>query len=370
MEQLQRHRIVVEIPARPPVEMDTEAVHRSMPRHSWLPNHLKVLCLLYRMYDNSPPQYASIFNQLFKDDLLAEGFKTGLNHERLVSRWNSVKDWDGGHDVWHKINLKLSQSEARNRYRHFLDDIEEAALELGIPLVLRTQQHHGAVQHSRHLGKKARRVKEIRGVLGETISIAEETESDTEPHRRLRRVRSAEDTPTGLGMKQSKIYVPTSRSAPVGGASPNVIRKLTWSTRTGGHAISLVRKFDKTGAKARRMPCLVYRWHSDSSNGRNGPQGFRAGLFHDRTRAIPPPPVGAELNALAQQHLTLESTKFRPSPFVSYPVPWKDKSVIAGGCPAFVKVCFLPCICRKHKETLFQTTVPSSCSYQSCSCHH
>ena len=38
---------------------------------------------------------------------------------------------------------------------------------------------------------------------------------------------------------------------------------------------------------------------------------------------------------------------------VSYPVPSKDVSVIAGGGSVFVKVCFLPFTCREHKEALF-----------------
>ena len=317
MEQLRSHRIVVEIPTRPLVEIDIEAVH-SRPRHSWTLQHSEVLCLLYKVYDNQPYEYARIFNRLFKDDLLAEGFREGLNHERLISRWHSWKDWDGGHDLWEKITIKLSLREVRNRYRDLLNDIEEAALELNIPLTLRIQPYHGALQHSRHLGQKAKSIKEIRGVLGGKMSIVEESESDTEPPRKLRQIHSADDSPRVPGKAHLEVRFPISRSAPVGGASPNSIHKLSWSTRTGGHALSLVRKVDETGKKARRMPCLVYRWHSDLSNGCNGPQGFRAGLFQDKTLEIPPPPVGAELNASARRHLMLESTQKHPSPFISH----------------------------------------------------
>ena len=57
-------------------------------------------------------------------------------------------------------------------------------------------------------------------------------------------------------------------------------------------------------------------------------------------------------------------------PIASHPSPSKDVSVIAGGGSVSVKICFLPCICKKHKEAFFfQTTVPTGCPYQSCSCY-
>ena len=174
------------------------------------------------------------------------------------------------------IDITLSRREARIRYRHLLDDIEEAALELGISLVLRVEAHHGSLQHSRHLGEKAKRLREIRGVLGETILAAEEVESNTERPKKLRQVRSAEDTPR-LFKGHPPVHFPTSLSAPAG--------------------VSLVRRFDETGAPARRMPCLVYRWHDEKSNGaNNGSQGFRAGMFQDQNLEIPPPPTGDELS--------------------------------------------------------------------------
>ena len=116
MDQLQRRQIVVEIPRRSSLEIDPAAIHQRRLRHSWLPRHLEALCLLYRFYDNSPHEFVNVFNKLFENDLQAEGFEKGLNYGRLVSRWNSIKDWDGGHDMWVKISKFLILLVVRDDY--------------------------------------------------------------------------------------------------------------------------------------------------------------------------------------------------------------------------------------------------------------
>jgi hypothetical protein len=320
MDEFPSCQVTVEMPSRHLTEIDADDIHRSRPRHHWLTQHLEVLCLLYRFYDNSPRAYADIFNKLFQDNLRGEGFKTGLNHQRLVSRWNSLKDWDGAHDLWRKISVGLTQREARHRYRNLLDDIEEAALELEIPLTLRVQAHHGALQHSRHLRQRARRVREIRGVLGERASPAEGTNSEDEPSAKLRRVRSAGDSPRGTGSRNIDDRFPAIRSAPVGKEIHYKVQHLSTAATPLGQVMQSRPMAEKPSSRpSTALPHMLFRFSDDNSSSKgpffNDCMGFIAGRYVDHEVDIPPPPTGEALKAVALSHLTPELI---PTPFISF----------------------------------------------------
>lgn len=288
--------------------------------HKWHDKHREVLCLLYKFYQNDTQDYAEIFSTLFRDQLQAEGFTTGLPKGRLVSRWMSMKDWDGGHDTWARIHLRHTHAEARRRYRHELGAIEDAARDLGISLSLRTQDHYGVSVHSRNLGKRARKIKHCRDSLSDITSFGGDTDTDEEPPTKLLQTRPADETPGSPSMRLSNHIPRMPRSAPAGGTCPNTAEDLSWTARTGGQISSLVRRVDDDGNKAPRMPCLVYRfWDPDLNlHSVNSSIGFRAGMFKDPTQPVTGIPEPDQLAALALNHLTLAPEQASPSPFISF----------------------------------------------------
>jgi hypothetical protein len=259
-------------------------------------------------------------SKIFHDELVAEGFESGIKANTLVARWNSIKDRDGRHDLWEKVHLGLTPHEARHRYRHLLDDIEESALDLKIPLTLRVQEHHGVSRHLKRLGPKARRVKGIRGVLGDAMLAMDGTDSEIEPPAKLRRVRSAGDSPRGAGFRQTDNRFPAPHSAPVGGGTPKVARRLSTASQAAGQ-VTESRQLNEEPPKRlyKVLPRLLFRYSDDHSSSKgpffNNCTGFIAGRFVEDPANIPTPPVGAALKAVALSHLTPE---FVTTPFISF----------------------------------------------------
>jgi hypothetical protein len=303
----------VEIPRPKSPEIDLKRL-----KNKWDTYEREILCILKRFYEIDSCDLVALFNRICADTLDKKGFPQGLSATTIATQWHDMKDGSCGYEVWRAVNLGLDLVEARSRYRKQKDAIEDAAVELNIILRLSTQVDASNVKHSRRLGKRAKIVDKIRGVLGEYLIDGEETDSEGEKPQKRLRTRSAGRTPGYLFRNHAYAQMRMPRSAPTGAISQNVTRKLSWTAHTGGQAVPLVRRIDESGVKARRMPCLVYRWYSDLSNGVNGFDGFVAGMFRDQEAQIPTPPIGPELKALALQHLTLEATIHRPSPFISF----------------------------------------------------
>jgi hypothetical protein len=275
------------------------------PKNKWDTSEREILCLLKRFYDIDNCDLVALFNHICADTLNEKGFPQGLSANTITTQWHDMKDGSCGYEVWRAVNLGLDLVEARCRYRKQKDTIEDAAVELNITLRLSTQVDASNVKHSRRLGKRVKTIDKIRGVLGEYLTDGKETDSEDEKTRNRLRTHSAGSTLGGLFRTHAYAQMRMPRSAPAGLSSPNATRKLSWTARTGGQVVPLVRRIDESGVKADRMPCLVYRWHCDLSSGVNGCEGFVAGMFRDQKTQIPAPPIGPELIDLALQHLTL-----------------------------------------------------------------
>jgi hypothetical protein len=298
-------------------EPSLDPINRRRPRHKWEHEDREVLCLLYRFYSNSAKDLTAIFNYLFKDCLEQEKFKNGLASTTLATQWHDMRIASNGNDIWRKINIDQTLMDCRTRYGDIKSSIEDAACALGLELCLRVQPPGVNTTHSHRLGKRARRIEQIEEVLSDAMSAAEDTEPEKERPNKLRRTRSAINTPGIFIEAQSSTQVTTYASAPAGGETPDAPRQVS---SIGETAQSLQVKSGHNINPPKTVPRLLFRF-SDDISAAKGPflkdsTGFIAGSFVTNPSDIPPVPSEI-LKALVLMHLTPDQ-RISQTPFISF----------------------------------------------------
>ena len=263
-----------------------------------------------------PKDLAAIFNYLFKECLEREKFKNGLASTTLATQWHDMRIGSNGNDLWREINIDQTLMDCRTRYGDIKSSIEDAACALGLELCLRVQPPGVNTTHSHRLGKRAQRIEQVGEVLSDAMSAAEDTEPEKERPNKLRRTRSAIDTPGIFIEAQSSTQVTTCASAPLGGGTPDAPRQVS-SMET---AQSLHVKSGHNINPPKTVPRLLFRF-SDDISAAKGPflkdsTGFIAGSFVTNPSDIPPVPTEI-LKALALVHLTPDQ-RISQTPFISF----------------------------------------------------
>lgn len=253
----------------------------------------------------------TVMNHLLAEDLELEGYKEGLPLATVNTQLYAMIEGSYGYNIWRNIHIDLSISEARKRFRETRDMIEDAALILGVSLQLRAQEILKPNTQPRRLGKRARKIEQVRGVLSEHYSSDDDdTDCELRSSRPKRRVFARISNPPVTPRKRITAQLPTpSRSR---GTAPRIGRKTSWSDLTGGKVTSVRQNVDEFGNKVRRFPRLLYRYYSSRSQGLNTPTEIRAGMFIDTRHKIPPPEW--DLSTVAN-HLIPEK---RLSPYISF----------------------------------------------------
>jgi hypothetical protein len=301
-------------------EPSLDPINRRRPRHKWEHEDREVLCLLYRFYNNSAKDLTAIFNYLFKDCLEREKFKNGLASTTLATQWHDMRIGSNGNDLWREINIDQTLMDCRTRYGDIKSSIEDAACALGLELCLRVQPPEINATHSHRLGKRTQRTEQIGEVLSDAMSAGEDTEPEKERPNKLRRTRSAIDTPGIFIEAQSSTQVTTCTSAPVGGGLPDAPRQVSSIMLDGETAQPLHVKSGHNINSPKTIPRLLFRF-SDDASAAKGPflkdsTGFIAGSFVANPSDIPPVPTEI-LKALALMHLTPDQ-RISQTPFISF----------------------------------------------------
>ncbi len=254
-----------------------------------------------KLYKNSIDDMTKVINHILAEELRAEGFQSGMPSSTI--RWQLLNMQQGasGYDIWRKIILDPTISQARKTFREGRDAIEDAALALGIGLYLRTQEVD-SFRHGKRLGKRAKKIKELRGVLGDIISSDDDSESGLQsPRDRRRKSPSIQTHPMTLSRQGHDQFL-TPISLRSGDNTPGLL-----SETSSGKGIAT-----KATNKPRILPRLVFRWYNNRSQGLNTPTEIVAGKFLDKPKDIPPPEWALEA---VRNHLTPHKL---PSPFVSF----------------------------------------------------
>jgi hypothetical protein len=203
----------------------------------------------------------------------------------------SMQQGSAGYHIWRKIFVNVSLREARKTFRETRDAIEDAALSLGIVLLLRTEANEHFKAHGKRPSRKQRKKEDFEGVLGCYVSSNDGSESELDtPPTRQRKSPSAETsvvTPTRQGRGQ--LTTPIS-------LQPGTSRSTA----------------PKGPPKIRSLPRLAFRWYNTRSQGLNTPTELRAGKFLDTSQKIPPPAWEREA---VSNHLFPHKI---PSPFISF----------------------------------------------------
>lgn len=264
-----------------------------------------------KLYGNSIQDLTSILNHTLATELRAEGFRSGVPTSTVQWQLQDMQQGSSGYDIWRNVIVNASISEARKTFREDRDIIEDAALALGIGLHLRTEEVDRSKPHGRRLGKRARKIEEIRGVLGDLVSSSDDSESD--PHNPgNRRKSSSIETPPGTSTRQgqSRLLTPISRQS--GGTTPGSLRKTSSVKKTATTAKHVSRNVGESASRTKGLPKLCFRWYNNQSQGLNTPTELRAGRFLDKSQEIPPPEWDPEA---VRNHLVPHKL---PSPFISF----------------------------------------------------
>ncbi len=110
------------------------SAHRSPIKHMWTIEDRNLLTVIYKFYDTSRMETASIFNHLIQDRLDAEGHSSGLAVPVIEAQINDLKRTSRGRDFQNIQNMSLT--EARAQFLTERDRIETSAQSLGIVLKL------------------------------------------------------------------------------------------------------------------------------------------------------------------------------------------------------------------------------------------
>lgn len=249
---------------------------------------------------------------MLAEELSAEGFDAGMPTSTVRGQLLNIKQGASGYDVWQKVVLNPSIAEARKTFRDGRDAIEDAALALGISLHLRTEDVDGLKPHRKRLGKRARKVEKLRGVLGDIISSDDDSESDLQsPRNRRRRSLSIETSPvTPSRQGHGQLLTPISLQSGVN--TPGVLCETSSAEGIAANARRVTTIPRKATTKSQDLPSLVFRWYNDRSQGLNTPTELRAGRFLDQPQEIPPPEWALEA---VTNHLIPHKL---PSPFISF----------------------------------------------------
>lgn len=258
----------------------------------------------------------------------------------------NIKQGALGYDVWQKVVLNPSIAEARKTFREGRDAIEDAALALGISLNLRTEEIDSLKRHEKHLSKKARKIEELRGVLGDIISSDDDSESDLQSPRNRRRRSASIDTSPVTPSRQGHGQLLTPISLQSGVNTPGVLCETSSAKRIATNAGRLTTIPRKATTKSQDLPSLVFRWYNDRSQGLNTPTQLLAGKFLNQPQDIPPPEWALEAmtNHLIPRKL--------PSPFISFRESLRP--CLSGALKADVET--NPCITIVNLEKLKDVT--------------
>jgi hypothetical protein len=302
------------------------------PRHAWSKEDRILLCvysvryfhsprrlvltLYQKVYQNSIQDVTSILNHFLSDNLQAEGYVSGMPVSTVDMQLAAMRQGQAGYEIWRAIHLDMSIPEVRKRHRDSRDLIEDAGLALGLTLHLRAEEPNLLRPHGNWVGKRRKRNKEMRGLLGDEYSSGDDTQDDMQSPVKKRPISlnvktNPRITPkTSTSQRQAQLLTPTSGLS--GANTPVVGRKKSWTELTGGKAKPFCQNTDEFGRIVPRFPRLLYRWYSRRSQGLNTPGEIRAGKFLDTNQTIPPPEW--DLPTVAN-HLIPEK---RPSPYISF----------------------------------------------------
>ncbi|KAF7513819.1 hypothetical protein GJ744_007870 [Endocarpon pusillum] len=270
-----------------------ESINEQKPRHKWQVGHRHLLCLFSKLYGNNIDDMTRILNHILANELSAEGFDAGMPTSTVRGQLLNIKQGASGYDVWQKVVLNPSIAEARKIFREGRDAIEDAALALGIGLHLRTEDVDRK-PHGKRLGKRGRKIEELRGVLGDIISSDDDSGSETSPS----------------GQGHGQLLTPISLQSGVN--TPGVLCETSSARRIVTNDRRVTTTPRKATTKSQDIPRLVFRWYNDRSQGFNTPTELLAGKFLDQPQEIPPPEWALEA---VRNHLVPHKL---PSPFISF----------------------------------------------------
>ena len=210
--------------------------------------------------------------------------------------------------------------DCRTRYGDIKNAIEDAACALGLELCLRVQQPEVNTTHSHRLGKRAQQIEQIREVLSDAMSAAEDTDPEKERPNKRRRTQSVIDTPGTFVEAQSSTQVTTYASAPASSSTPDAPHQVSSIVFDGKTTQSLHVKSGYNINPPKTVPRLLFRF-SDDISAAKGPflkdsTGFIAGSFVANPSDIPPVPTEI-LKALTLIHLTPDQ-RVSQTPFISF----------------------------------------------------
>lgn len=166
--------------------------------------------------------------------------------------------------------------------------------------------------HGKRLGKKARKIQELRGVLGDLISSDDESDSNLPGLSNRQRISFSVETPIGTRTRsgQGQLLTPVSRQS--GGNAPGSSNKISSGREPFLEANDDLKNAGEPPNARRTLPKLVFRWYNNQSQGLNTPTELRAGKFSDQSMTITPPVWTLEA---VNNHLVPHKVL---SPFISF----------------------------------------------------
>ena len=308
-----------------------EILSEQKPRHKWSDGHRHLLCLFsvghhckhysivlttqQKLYGNSIEDMTNIMNHILAKELRAEGFQSGMPSSTVRWQLLNIQQGASGYDIWRKVILDPTIAEARKTFREGRDAIEDAALSLGITLHLQTEEVDRIRPHGKRLGKRARKIQELRGVLGDLISSDDESDSDLPGSGNRQRMSASVETPivTRTRHGQGQLLTPISRQS--GGNTPGSFGKISSGRDPVPEANNASKNAGEPRSACKSLPKLVFRWYNDQSQGLNTPAELRAGKFLDQSQTITPPvwTMEAVTNHLVPHKLLSPFISFRES---------------------------------------------------------
>jgi hypothetical protein len=298
----------------------------SKPRHRWSakdrillsffsvrPFHINSFAPLTfhkRIYQNNLQDVTAIVNYLLRDDLKAEGYENGMPVTTVKAQLCDMRRGSSGYQYWRSVHIERDISEVRRTFRELRDVIEDTALRLKISLQLRSGDPVNPWRHGYCLGKRDKKIEQIRSVLPELISSEDDTDTDMQsPGKRRQRSLGTKAIPT-TPKKQIRSQLPTPTSTKSGHKSAASSYKK--SSKPADRVKPVLLNAGECATQGKNFPRLVYRWYSHQSQGLNTPAELRAGRFIDPSQIIAPPDwnYNAVLNHLfpRKQH----------SPYISF----------------------------------------------------
>ena len=285
-----------------------DPIHRRRAQHIWTEEDRHLLCILFRIYSNSPAELSLIFNNIKRNTLEDEGFsEKGMESNAVHTQWHHIRRGKTSPEVWQYTNLAYTLADARNEFHQVRKIVESVALEAKLELRLAVSERKAALQYFDCLeGQRSVRPQFSPGVLGGNVSRDSESSNEEAPRPRKKQRSSSPNSPDrGFhGRKLAQAHTSIAANSKI--ARPQLKQKRSWTNITGGIPTSMIAKQADPHHRVRRHPKLLWRAYWDGSQG-STVQGLRAGLFVDPQTPIPPPPQGVELERMAKNHLTPES---------------------------------------------------------------